>query len=226
MEQIDRLEQTIRDLRKRFGDHTVTTLSEYQDGAGAAERLSGARRSARLRRDSARAGDRLLWTSQFGAGDAGAAHHAQLQRDLDVSAYLDLSGTFDGESAARSGIALERLLVIRPEEPRLMPDLIGTLLGLQVELIVLDASAALKFVLLPDWLAREIGRGRSALLTLHPFGQTPKLDHAAVRLLVERIEAPADSAEVTNWQVRVTVLASRFTPPGGQVVIDLLVEET
>ena len=224
MQNLARLDQTIRDLQKRFGDHALTQLADYREaqslpsGFPILDQVLGC--------GGLPCGRVTAFCGQASAGRTTLAQRvvAHIQREMDVIAYVDLGSTFDAEGAADCGVDLDRLLLVQPDGLSLLPDLVGTLVALHVDLIVLDASAALRPVTVPDWLAAEIARGRSAVLMLPPFGQTPTTDHAAIRLLVERVEW-LRRAEVSGFRSRVTVLESRCAPPGGQVLLDLLLGE-
>ena len=232
MQTSERLAATIQMLHKRFGDRAVMRLGDYQaaqalsSGFPALDQLLGCGGIPR--------GRVMALCGLPSAGRGMLTQHliAHAQRELDVMAYLDLSGTFDGESAARCAIDLERLLVIRPDktgDSLAYGELVGTLVALKVDLIVVDASVTAKGVAFPDWLAAEIAHGRSAVLVLQPFGQAPLTDHAAVRLRVERMAwlrgGSVRSGAITGCRVRVTVLDSRFSAPGQQTLLDLVLED-
>jgi len=160
---------------------------------------------------------------------------AQVAGQGSLAAYVDVEKNFDPDYAARCGVDLERLLVIRPYTARqvltMLPDF-----ALNGGLAVLVVDAPLQTWATPgttDALAETLGRivaplDRSgcALLFLSglPPGNVPTLDaypaqvvlphYAAVRLLIRRERWLYHRRDVSGYAAQVQVVKNRLAAEG------------
>ncbi len=165
---------------------------------------------------------------------------AQAQSTNATAAYIDLDKTFDPDYAARCGIDLERLLLIRPYTVRQALDMLPDFAtGGGFRVLVCDAP--LTALAPPDAaenLARVLGRivaplSRSgcALLFLSalPPGSAPSLDdypgqtalphYAAIRLLIQRERWLYRRHDVAGYAAQVLVVKNRLAAAGRHAAI-------
>ena len=160
---------------------------------------------------------------------------AQAAGQGSLAAYVDVEKNFDPDYAARCGVVLERLLVIRPYTARqalpMLPDL-----ALNGGLAVLVVDAPLQAWATPntadalaEMLARivaPLNRSGCALLFLSglPPGSVPTLDaypaqvvlphYAAVRLLIRRERWLYHRRDVAGYAAQVQVVKNRLAAEG------------
>jgi len=167
---------------------------------------------------------------------------AQAQEDRDTAAYVDLSYTFDPDYAARCGVSLERLLLIRPHNGRealeittpliasggigvLVFDSVSHLLGEPHGLQLM--SAALR------QLVGALAESPCALVFLTPlyFGDAASTDnypsgfalphYATVRLLIEKERWIRRRRDVRGYRARVTVIKNKLAPADKSATIEI-----
>lgn len=156
------------------------------------------------------------------------------------SAYVDLAGTFDPDYAARCGVNLDRLLLVRPHSGLEGLDIVLSLLTrTELSLIIFDsvtdlqaetaraAALSARLAQLPALLSRT----PCALLFLTPLRFGPArtaanypphfaLPHlAALRLELRKEQWLYRNREVKGYQARVRVLTNKLGRAGQQTTI-------
>ncbi len=141
---------------------------------------------------------------------------AQSQRDGAYALWLDLPATFDPASAARCGLRLEQLFILRLDAPddalTILRDL---LISGRLRLLVLDAGdEAIPSIALRR-LTGHLAHSQTVLLILHDLrpGELPaETSLAAVRLLIERRAWLRDRHQVNGCRSRLTLLKGAAGP--------------
>lgn len=167
---------------------------------------------------------------------------ARAQDQGRTAVYIDPGRTFDPDYAARCGIVLERLVVVRPLNDRQGLNILQDFAtGNGISALVFDVSletlshpptaealnATLGRLLLP------LSRGDCALLCLTslPANSQPSLTtytsgvtlphYAAVRLLIKRERWLYRRRDIRGYQAQVLVVKNKFGPAGRQARIDI-----
>ena len=147
---------------------------------------------------------------------------AACQADGGLVAWLDPFGRFDPATAARLGVELEWLLVVRPADPAEAVELAAWLARSRlIDLLVLDladASPPRGLNRLADLLLRAGGTG--LLLTTGP-GREAAGRVAGVRVAVARRAWLAVGEDLVGQRVSATVTRHRWALAGGQAELDL-----
>ena len=139
-------------------------------------------------------------------------------------AWLDPADRLDPATAARLGVELEWLLVVRPADPAEAVELAGWLVRSRlIELVVLDladapAAAAPSLNRLADQLVRA---GSVALLLAGSSAREPAGRVAGVRLELHRRAWLAVGQDLVGQRVEATVTRHRWALAGGQATLDL-----
>ena len=160
------------------------------------------------------------------------------QAQGDMAIYVDLGHTFDPDYAARCGVALDDLLLVRPTP---------SLEALQIVLELIDSGGAgilvvdgMTALLMPralddqgDAFLRQLNRalrdGPCALLFLTSFRIGAKFErpnqalapYAALRLWVEKQRWLKARQDIQGYEAQVTVLKNRLAPPGRRAKIKI-----
>lgn len=232
-----RLEKTVADLHQRFGIRVIGRATRpaappvIPTGFPALDEALGIG-GLPLGRLSEIAG---VPTSGMATLALKLVAQAQAAGQGHLAAYIDVEKTFDPDYAARCGVDLERLLVIRPYTVRqaltMLPDF-----SLNGGFAVLVVDAPLHVLTTPDTadaLAETLGRivaplsrSRSALLFLSglPPGSAPSLagypahvavpHYAAVRLLIRRERWLYHRRDVAGYAAQVQVVKNRLAAEG------------
>lgn len=161
------------------------------------------------------------------------------------AAYLDLERTFDPDYAARCGIDLGRLVLVRPYAVRQALDMLADFaLNGSFSIVVVDCplrllAGAERSEALAGTLGRIIaplGRSGCALvfLTGLPPGSPPTLDayadgaeasalphYASVRLVIRRARWLYRQRDVSGYAAQVLVAKNRFAAAGGLVDVGM-----
>src|SRR5690606_33435319 len=173
------------------------------------------------------------WHGQPTSGTTTLAYAliAQAQTNQMVAVYLDVSHTFDPESAVCQGIDMRRLLLVRPASWGQALELLRDVVDVPVAgLLTLD-TAIVRSGLPAQWhaLARTLQRVGARLpqspwtvLALLPQNiPETAAGSASVRLRVER-KAWLHTAEVLRgYEVQITVLKNKLKPAAEPVILDL-----
>lgn len=240
-ERKQRLEKTVADLQQRFGRRVigrgetqpVPVVSTGFPTLDAALGVGGLPRG----RISEIAGTPT-------SGMATLALHiiAQAQQETTnhMAAYLDLEKTFDPDYAARCGVDLARLMLVRPYN---LPQGLGMLPDFAItggfSILVVDGPPQLLGDDLAELLATTLGRLIAPLhhagfvllfLSALPPG-SPLPDayprggglahYAAVRLLIRRERWLYHQRDVSGYEAQVVVIKNRLAAEGGRATVAL-----
>ncbi|MDQ4035505.1 MAG: hypothetical protein M3153_06200 [Chloroflexota bacterium] len=141
-----------------------------------------------------------------------------------LTAWLDLDGTLDPAVAARLGVSLEWLLVVRPRDPAEAIELAAWLgrSGL-IDALVLDlGESAMPDRRALDRLASLLARaGSTSALVLAPAGRSVAGAVAGVRVALRRTAWLGIGRDFVGQRVHATVERHRWTRAGGSTEIDL-----
>jgi hypothetical protein len=162
------------------------------------------------------------------------------QREGGEAVVIDVDMNFNPLHAPRYDVALEGLLLVRPQPRRHTLGILDDLVAREgAALIVLNAGilqpSSLTDVRTPSaaWsrLAFRLARTSAALVALRHLpssGCSPEpspFPDAAVRLHVERLRWLEDGGTVGGYESCVTVLKHRFGTPGGSATVAVGVSE-
>jgi len=148
---------------------------------------------------------------------------AGCQRDGGLAAWVDVERSFDATGAARLGIRLEWLLLVRPADAAEGLELAGWLARSRLlDLLVLDLGQRGGGASLPgiDRLAQLLVRTGTTALTLTGSSETVARA-AGVRVALERRAWLAVGRDLVGQRVKATVIRHRAAAVGGRAELDL-----
>lgn len=243
-ERKQRLEKTVADLQQRFGLRAIGRATAVQPvpviptGFPALDAALGV---GGLPRGQV---SEIVGAPTSGMATLALRLIAQAQQEATTSmaAYLDLEKTFDPDYAARCGVDLARLMLVRPynipQGLAMLPDfaIIG---GFSV--LVVDSPPQLLGDDLAELLSTTLGRLIAPLhhagcvllflSSLPPGSSMPGIyprhgglaHYAAVRLLIWRERWLYHQRDVSGYEAQVAVAKNRLAAEGGQatIVLDL-----
>jgi RecA/RadA recombinase len=139
-----------------------------------------------------------------------------------VVAYLDPTGSLDPATAARLGVQLEWLLVVRPANPAEAVELAGWLArDGRIDALVLDLANAAP----PRGLDRLAGlllrTGGLCLLLAGSRGRQAAGQAAGVRVALHRLAWLAVGRDLVGQRVEAEVTRHRWALAGGRAELDL-----
>jgi len=151
---------------------------------------------------------------------------AACQADGGLVAWLDPFGRLDPSTAARLGVSLEWLLVVRPADPVEALELAGWLARSRlIDLLVLDLADAPPprgLERLTDRLADQLRRTTgAALLLADAAGREAAARAAGVRVALQRLAWLAVGEDLVGQRVEATVTRHRWALPGDRAELDL-----
>jgi recombination protein RecA len=167
---------------------------------------------------------------------------ASAQSQHDMAAYVDLSYTFDPDYAARCGVQVDRLLLVRPHTGSEALEILYALIASRsVGVLVLDSvSYLIAEAHGPQVISAALRRLVSVLtespcaaifLTPLHFGDAASTDnypsgfalphYAAIRLLIEKEQWIRKRHDVRGYRARVTVLKNKLGASGKNVSISI-----
>jgi recombination protein RecA len=162
---------------------------------------------------------------------------ARVQADGEVTVYVDLTGALDPEYAESRGIDLDQLLIVVPQPPELGLDITRDIITSGgAGLIVLDAGHSGAQTGPAESLSRST-RHLSAAVRRSPYavlGLTmpapTRLSRALsarsdVVLRAERARWVWNTEGVSGYDTRLTVVKSRFGPPGPSITVPITLGE-
>jgi hypothetical protein len=137
-------------------------------------------------------------------------------------AWLDLEGSFDPATAARSGVDLEWLLLARPYDPVEAVELTAWLARTRLlDVLVLDLGlpsvASRSLARLPELLTRS----GATVLALAPHASETVAGVAGVRVALERRAWLAVGRDLVGERVHATVARHRWALAGASADLDL-----
>lgn len=173
-------------------------------------------------------GSMALLDAPLGAGATSLAlgSLAACQANGGLVAWLDLEGSFDPSTAARSGVNLEWLLLARPHDLVEAVELTAWLARTRLlDVLVLDlgqSSASVRaFERLPELLARFGG----VVLALAPHAREAVGRVAGIRVALERRAWLAVGRDLVGERVQATVVRHRWALAGASADLDLWFSE-
>ncbi len=137
-------------------------------------------------------------------------------------AWLDLEGSFDPSTAARSGVNLEWLLLARPRDPAEAVELTAWLARTRlIDALVLDLGLAVApfraLARLPELLTRFGG----VVLALAPHAREAVGGVAGIRVALKRRAWLAVGRDLVGERVQATVARHRWALAGASAELDL-----
>jgi RecA DNA recombination protein len=191
----------------------VNPLATGQPGLDVALRSGGWPRGALALLDAPAGG---------GATSLALGSLAACQANGGLVAWLDPAGRFDPATAARLGVELEWLLIVRPADPAEAVELAGWLARSRlIDLLALDLADAPPprgLDRLADLLLRAGGTG---LLLAGPAGREVAGRVAGVRVSLTRRAWLAVGEDLVGQRVSATVTRHRWALAGGHAELDL-----
>ncbi|NLX11328.1 MAG: DNA recombination/repair protein RecA [Chloroflexi bacterium] len=152
----------------------------------------------------------------------------RVQEAGEVTVYIDPPGTLDLEYAERRGIDLERLLLVQPQPPALGLEIARDIVSSGgAGLVVLDISAGLGVAPELSHTLRQLSAAvRRSPYALVCLTEGPDIIRAELHLRVERQRWRMDAAGVSGYDTRLTVVRSRFGPPGQSVNLPIMLRSS
>lgn len=146
-----------------------------------------------------------------------------------TAVFLDIPRTFDPDYAARCGVDLDRMLLIRPRTLRDAMDILYTVIADRTAgIAVLDLFGCrdpLRAGVEMRKIATVLKRSATALVVLVPYSlaisEDPISWFASVRLLIQRLEWSTKRGRVNGYTARVRVLKNHFGPSGWEVAVEI-----
>lgn len=146
-----------------------------------------------------------------------------------TTVFLDPPHTFDPDYAARCGVDLDRMLLIRPRTLRDAMDILYTVIADRTAgIAVLDLFGCrdpLRAGVEMRKIATVLKGSATALVVLVPYSlaipEDPISWFASVRLLVQRREWNTKRGRVNGYTARVRVLKNHFGPSGWEVPVEI-----
>lgn len=236
------LKKAITDIRERWGVHAIRHLKQPEDSPRVAtgfdvldRRLGGGLVRGRI-------------TEIVGAPTSGMATLtlkvvAQAQSAGEMTVWLDLKETFDPEYAARCGVILEQLILVRPPDLQqalaLLAEFVAGDVGVLVcDLYLLDLTATVTARALSTALERllaPLGKSATALICLVslPSGASPEayarnvaLPHyATVRLELQRERWIHRRQDIRGYRARVCIAKNKVGPANISVNVNILFDD-
>jgi len=235
-----RLEAAVAAIRRRWGPNALRQGGQVRQAAAAMPHIS----TGFPVLDQALAGingiPRGRVTEILGAPTSGMATLAlkvvaQAQAEGDTAAYVDLGTTFDPDYAARCGVDLNRLLLIRPKTGLEALEIVlilvanrgtGILIFDPVSDLLADQDGAQALSVSLRQLPQALTRSACAPIFLTPlrFGHAMSpanypggfaLPHyATVRLLLKKERWIYKRGDIRGYQARVLILKNKLGPAG------------
>ncbi|HYN86913.1 MAG TPA: hypothetical protein VER55_00215 [Ardenticatenaceae bacterium] len=160
---------------------------------------------------------------------------AALQTRGETAAYLDLGGTFDPEYAARCGVVVPELLLLRPKNLVEGLEMSLDLVTYGAGILVWDSDASLLATRDGDKLLsralqhlRTLLAGSQSLVVFlapgnrHAGNGSPTLGHhAALSLHLQTTRWLRDRRAITGYEVQARLLRNRGGPTGGRVTFSI-----
>lgn len=170
--------------------------------------------------------------------------NAQARKNMTV--YIDLEQSFDPAYAARCGVALEQVVLVRPHDvPQALAILQDFVLGAESSILVFDAplsllveaqaSQALATTL--GRLIAPLARAQGVLLFLISLPANSPLatdgepvnsalaHFATVRLFIQRARWVYRQQDIGGYQAQVLVLKNKLGPAGKQASINVIFDD-
>jgi len=238
-----KLETTINALQDRWGSKAIGRWKENQAGAFAHVSTGFPALDEALAIGGLPRGRISEINGIPSSGMATIALKIMAEAQGNMTVYIDLEQSFDPAYAARCGLALEKLVLVRPHTMAqglaILQDFIA---GAEVDILVFDAPlgrlvesrAAQTLATTLGRLIASLGKTQSVLLFLislpaeRPAVQAGQpvssaLAHfATVRLFIQREGWIYRQGDIGGYQAQVLVLKNKLGPAGKQVSINVM----
>lgn len=156
----------------------------------------------------------------------------QVQAQGEAAVYLDLGRTFDADYAARCGVTLDQLLLVRPYDAGQAFALLRDFAGSKCGVLVCDLLPALTDPRLAQALGQlllPLAQSATVLLCLVslPPGQealprkSPTSYYAAVRLQLRRERWLHRGKEIRGYRAQAIVAKNKLGPAGQRAMIEI-----
>jgi recombination protein RecA len=240
-EKTKRLEQTAQAIQERWGARALRSLDALiqADFPHVATRFPLLDRALGIGGIPRGRITEIAGMPTSGTGSLMLRTMASAQAEGDMAVYVDAGRTFDPLYAARCGVNLDRLLLVRPSAYRdglhITHDLVASGgAGLLVFDLGTDPGSALTEPL--DWLVSPLAGSPCALVFLIPLSRQPAAPardraaglalahYATLRLKVEKQRWLRRRQDVRGYRTRVTILKNKLAPPGRPVTLTISVD--
>lgn len=223
-----RLQKTLWEIQRRFGDHAVTTLAAHP-GIHQGITTGFAALDAILNHGGIPRGriSTLVGTPTCGATTLALRLLACAQGSIEACVYLDSEGAFDAGYAALNGVAVDRLLTAQPEDVIQALEITRDLVKSDhASLIVIDwqgETTQLQRADLSEALGQlyDVVKLRTAVLFLLAAPLAMLDEYTQTCLYLERLDWLRSKHQVAGYRARVTVLKDKPHPPGKTAAIEI-----
>lgn len=217
-----RLQLTLWELQKRWGDNIITNRAD----AATALRTGFDALDAILSSGGLPRGRLTVLSGMPTSGMTTVALRviAQAQTEQGTAAYIDLSRTFDPDYAVRCGVALERLLIVRPRHITQAFEVARDLFKAdQLTLVVLDLATESPRQMTSSLrqMHERLTKSRSVALMLVASSWDGLDALTYIQLQVTRQAWLHQAQDVAGYRVQITVLKDKSNPGEKQITLDL-----
>lgn len=214
-------QQTLWELQRRFGQPALGTASELAELAGIPTGIAALDAALHVGGIARGRLTELVGMPTCGATSLAYQVVANAQAGEATAAYVDLGDTFDPDYAARWGINLERLLLVRPQNSSKALQIAHDMIrdnGLA--LVVLDSFAqnVLATGKPMQQLSQAVGRSRTALLVLSMTSMGESETFLQTRLRLARHAWAWQLDYVIGYEVEITILKDKGGAREGQTI--------
>ena len=234
-----RLQLTLWDIQKRWGQQALSLLSTMERADASTVIRTGIDPFDALLGENGIPRGKV--TQMLGIPTTGMttfAHKisAHAQREQSAAAYIDLNGSFDPDYAWRCGVALDRLLLVRPESLTQALEIARDLFKEgKLSLVVLDLLSDRRpakprdFAALLRRMHEPLAKSASAALFLLPpspptFWQSLD-EYTHLQLLLGRQAWLFEADDICGYRLRISILKDKARPGTRQITFDLNLDE-
>lgn len=237
----DNLEKTVAEIRARWGMHAIrplgqqTPVSRTATGFSALDRiLAGGLPRGRI--------TEISGSPTSGIVTLSFSIMAQVQARGEMAIYLDLEQTFDPYYAARCGVVLDRMLLVRPATLRQGLRVLEELVAGDVAVLVCDLPLQAPASPVAEILANSLERllaplSRSNVALIYLASQAPGTSestgdlswqvphYATVRLLARRQRWLYRRQDIRGCCVQVRVLKNKGGAAGASANVNVIFDK-
>lgn len=169
-------------------------------------------------------------TPTSGASTLALQITARAQAEGLTAVCVDAAHVFSPDYAARFGIDLDSLLLVRPRQPADALEIAGDLvISRGADLILILSGAAPFEVPAGAWqkLAVRVAKSPAAVLVVSPVGDRASTDksYVSLRLRVERERWLWEGVRLTGYESRVTVVKNKLGAAGASAALAVTLPE-
>lgn len=235
----ERLATAIGAIQKQWGNQAIAPLRDFSASQAQAKLSTGLREVDTLLEGGLLQGQMTLITGMPGSGRATFTLSvlAHAQRNQHRTTYLDFASTFDAEQGRQCGVALDELLLVRPQTTEDGLEIASELIARYgVGLLVLDqtfearthigsltaVSAAIRR------LASVVRRSTCTVLCLPPLhvGAAHLQSQVAVTLRMERTQWLRQWGDVYGLEAQMTVTKHKSGKLGQRTTFRIELDQT